>query len=225
MGMFDYIEVDKSIKLPVFKEFRSLKIDPHSLELQTKSLENTLSNYKIKKDKKLYLNDDKINYHGIIDFGAYHVTDTVDYSLDYEAKFTDGILKSIKLLSHKVIEHESNKLKHDKLFENIKKHNNRLLLRFLLFIQRILILYPLNFMGFDFKQFMLGNLSSSNCLLTFYCPKLVLGYKKDFKDKSYGFSIENIDTQIVFNKTKYSSEFLFRILGFGFCLSTYKKII
>lgn len=223
MGMFDYIEVDKSIKLPVFKEFRSLKIDPHSLDLQTKSLEKTLSNYEIKKDKKLYLNGDKINYHGIIDFGAYHVTDTVDYLLDYEAKFTDGMLKSIKLKDHRVIEHESNKVKHERLFENLKNRNNRPLLRFFLFIERVLVLYPLNFIGFNFKQSMLGTLSGSNFLLTFYCPKLVLGYKKDYKYKSYGFSIENIDTQIVFNKTEYSSEFLFKILGFGFCSSTYKK--
>ena len=47
MGMFDYIKFDPSIKLPVSKEIRSLKIDPHSLEFQTKSLENTLSFYEV----------------------------------------------------------------------------------------------------------------------------------------------------------------------------------
>lgn len=221
MGMFDNIKFDPSIKLPVSKEFRSLKIDPHSLEFQTKSLENTLSFYEVKKNKRIYKDDKKINYHGIINFGACYITDTVTYNLDYEAKFTDGLLKSLKLIKHDVWNHESRKLQHEKLLENVKKRNNKLSLRILRFLEKNLILYPLNFLGLDLKQVGLGTLSSKDIIINFYCPKVVLGYKKEYKDKSYGVSLDQIATELLYEKTQYSSSFSCKLLGFGFSVSSY----
>lgn len=217
--MFDNIKFDSSIRLPVSKEFRKLKIDPHSLEFQTKSLENTLSLYEVRKNKRIYKDNKKINYHGIINFGACHITDTVTYNLDYEAKFTDGFFKSLKLIKHEVWNHESRKLQHEKLLKNVKKRNNKLSLRILRFLEKNLILYPLNILGLDLKQVGLGTLSSSskNIIINFYCPKIVLGYKKEHKNnKSYGLSLDCISTELLYEKTQYSSSFSCKLLGFGF---------
>lgn len=222
MGMFDYIKIDSSIKLPVSKEFRSLKIDPHTLELQTKSIENTLSTFIIKKNKRIYKDNKKINYHGIIDFGTCYVTDTVTYCLDYEAKFSDGLLKNIKLSAHKTYEHESRQKQHEKILEKSKKNNDKFLRKFLLFIEKVFVLYPLNFLGLNFYQgFWPGSLRNKNYLITFHCPKLVFGYKKDHKDNTYGISIDKITTELCFHKSVYAKEFSCKLLGFGFVVSKF----
>jgi hypothetical protein len=224
MGMFDYVKIDQSIKLPVSKEFRSLKIDPHSLEFQTKSLDNCLISYEIKKDKRLYENNKKNTYHGMIYFGACHITDTVTYSLEYQAKFTDGLLKNIKLLEYKSFQHESRSLQHQKLLENVKKNNKRPITNILRFFEKTLVLYPLNFFGFNFTQGSLGVLTSENFNIVFYCPKVVLGYKKDYNDKFYGLSLDQIATEFVFHKRQYTSSFSFRVLGFGFLILNYGNL-
>lgn len=226
MGMFDYIKIDQSIKLPVSKELRSLKIDPHILELQTKSLENTLSTFIIKNNKRIYKDNKKINYHGTINFGACHITDTVTYSLDYEAKFTDGLLKSIKLIGHKIYKHESRKKQHEKLLERSKKDNNNFFRKFLLIAEKVFVLHPLNFFGMNLSQsFWPGNLRSKDYLITFHCPKIILGYKKDNKDNTYGISISNITTELCYHKSIYVKEFSCKLLGFGFVFSKFANYL
>lgn len=234
MGMFDYIKFEDISILPKPEGF---ELNMEGLEFQTKSLDNALYLYEIGQDKYLYREDGpfkedqkeprrrcRVDFHGIINFGAYEVTDLIDYHLEYEAKFTDNILKNVKLLSYKTYNHESKEARIKQIIEKSKKENNRLSRKLLLFVQKILVVYPLKVFGFNFTSNMLGVLRDGNHSLSFYCPKVVLGYKNNFR-KIYGISIDQLITEICFSKSLASKEFSFKILGFGFTLSKCEKLI
>jgi|694.fasta_scaffold88584_6 hypothetical protein len=229
MGMFDLIVVEEGVDLPIPEEMLGLK-----LEFQTKCLDNTLSTYLIAKDNFFYLinsigensyikeksknkldsflNLKRINLHEVIDFGSYIQTDLVDYSANYEAKFTDGVLQYIKLVEYKKIEHESRKEKLKKL-EKQRKQQYNLFHKKLARTIRSHLNPVFDYFGIDSKN------------LEFCYPKFLLFYKNnsrgDSDDKNYGFFVEDLSTGIKLNKTKYSSRLTYKFLGFGF---SYRKM-
>lgn len=234
MGMFDSIRFEDASMLPKPEGF---DLDMGKLDFQTKSLDNALYLYRISKDKYLYREDGpfredpeepsrrcRIDFHGTIKFGAYEPSDLVDYSLEYEAKFTDGVLQDVKLLEYKTYSHESKKKQREEFAENYRRENNRLSRRIIKFIQNILIIYPLNLFGFNFQSNALGVFRSPEYMLCFCCPKLIFGYAKQFRGVSYGLSLDKITTEFLFSEYLASNEFSFKVLGFGFSLSKFKQI-
>jgi hypothetical protein len=214
MGMFDYIKTGSDINVPIPEEMKFLS----KFEFQTKSLDNTLSVYLIDNDHHFYLTDvffeeddqkntkvkekNKIDYHGKIVFGCYEQTDLIDYLADFEAKFTDGVLQDIKLLNYKKIEHDSLELRREKLLERQRKENRKF--------------------STKLKRNITSILSRFDLRLKLDTPKIVLFYKPDYQEKKYGLFLDN--TGFYLKKTEYLSEFVFKILGFGFVLSKFKKL-
>jgi hypothetical protein len=227
MGMFDSIRFENSSMLPKPENF---ELDLEKLDFQTKSLENALYVYEISEDKFLYKKDElfrenptnepvkkhKVDFHGIINFGAYESTDLIDYSIEYEAKFTDGVLQNVKLLEYKTYDHESKKKQREQFIEEYKRKNNKWSSRLIKAIN--------SFFSFPFKLIGFTSISTGifkskrNNLLKFYFPKIILGKKNDFRRTIYGLSIDKITTEIKFSKTTIGSskEFSFKILGIGF---------
>lgn len=225
MGMFDYVKIDPSFEIELPKELLDLGIKVDDLEFQTKSMDNCLCTYTLKQDG-LYKTWDflenktnkpsttNINFHGIIDFGAYHQAEFVDYLIDYEAKFTDGKLISITLKRFQEIFHESKNKKHEEYKEKIK--NKSLLCKSLLFFQNNIFVKILN-LFFTCNSFSLGVISFGNdSTLNFYFPTFIIGYKKDFFSRIYGVAIRDIDTELVFSFCSKRKEFCIKILGLGF---------
>lgn len=220
MGMFDYIRFKNYSILPKPEGF---PLDLASLDFQTKSLDKAMYLYEISEDKYLYSEDNpfgeepnrksRMDFHGIINFGAYEVTDLVDYSLEYEAKFTDGVLQEVKLLSYKTYDHESKKKQREEFIKEHEKRNNRLSVKLIKFINSIFA-FPFSLIGF--KSNIPGVFRSKNSLLTFHFPKIILGKKKEFRATSYGLSIDKTTTEIRFSKTLASKEFSLKIIGVGF---------
>lgn len=233
MGMFDYLKIEDEVKIPVSKEFKSLKVDPHSLEFQTKDLDNCLHEYVIKNNKKLYKKSidrskvvektELIKYHGLINFGAVHLTDTIDYFLDYQAKFTNGLLTNIKLTKYESTTHQSRE-EQNKLFkQNVKKNKRKISNRLLEAIQEIFIKKPLQLLGIKLNSNYVGHLSTNEGLaINFFRPKITFLYKKEHLTNNYGISLNEITTEILFRKNDYVKEFSLRILGFGFKISKTK---
>lgn len=233
MGMFDWITIEEGVDFPIPEEMLGFK-----LELQTKCLDNTMSTYLIAKDNFFYLtnsigensyvkekssnkldsflNYKRINLHEVIDFGSYVQTDLVDYSADYEAKFTDGVLQYIKLVEYKKIEHESRK----ETFKKLEKHRKK---QYNLFYKKLgrairsRIDPFFDYFGIDSKN------------LVFCCPKFLFIYNEDsghsYSFKNYGFFAEGLSFGIRFSKSKYSSELTCKFFGFGFTYSKMTKII
>lgn len=233
MGMFDSIRFEDITILPKPEGY---DLDLAKLDFQTKSLDNALYLFEISKDKYLYREDGpfredpeepsrrcRIDFHGTIKFGAYEPSDLVDYSLEYEAKFTDGVLQDVKLLEYKTYTHESKKLQRERFKEQYLKENNKLSVKTIKFIQNILVKYPLKLFGFNFKSNTFGVFRSSDYMLCFYCPKIIFGYGKQFRGVSYGFSLDKITTEFCFSKFLASKEFSFKILGFGFSLTKFEN--
>ena len=235
--MFDYIKFEDTSLLPKPEGF---DLDMEKVSFQTKSLDNCLYLFEVSKDKYLYREDGpfredpkepsrkcRIDFHGVINFGAYEVTDLLDHSIEYEAKFTDGILQDIKLLSYKTYTHESKKLQREKLKEEYQKENNKITRKFINFLQKIFIIYPLRLVGFNFESNAIGVFRSQNqdYALCLYCPKIIFGYAKQLRGVSYGFSLDKITTEICLYKYLVSKEFSFKILGFGFSLSKFEELI
>jgi len=229
MGIFDYIKFEDQVSIPKPENFN---LDLKDLEFQTKSFDPSMSLYIVKNDGSLYqegfFNDKKevqVNFHGKVIFYAYHQTDLADYILDYEAKFTDGLLKEIKLINYEVVEHESLKLKREKLLKEINKENNRITRKLCFLLSKIFIIYPLGFFGIKVVTLSPGSFRGKNYLLTFHKPEIIFGYKKDsFKRKIYGISFNKITTELCVVKASVSKEFSFKILGFGIVLSIFEKI-
>ncbi len=199
MGMFDYIEIDKSIKIPLNKELRSLQVDPHSFEFQTKDLDNLLEIYKIKKNKRLYKDKKATRHHGEIVFGTFYSTSTKDYFIDYKAKFTEGVLQSIKLIYFNSACNEERKKKRIEFEEKIKKMKKSFSYKFSSFVRKQL--------GISFR---------------FYYPRLFF-YKKDYALTNYGVSFSELNTEVLFKKGKFVKEFSFKFLGFGFSIVNVPK--
>lgn len=214
--MFDTVEIDESIKLTSFKELRSIKIDPRNLNLQTKSLDNTLSHY-VLKNKSLYKDNKKINFHGLLDFYGSHLHKNKIYFVEYIAKFTDGVLQNIKL-NKKGVE-SYNKLK------EIETPKPKLFKKILNFIMKVFVIFPLNLLGYNLKQVCLGCASNNTLYIKFNCPKIIFLYRKIYFSKTFGFAIEDIDTHITYSPGEGHKTFSLKILGFGITISKYKNIL
>lgn len=220
MGMFDNIIFEDGVEVPLPEEMRVFK----DIEYQTKSFDCTMSVYLIGADNSLYLTDcafeekskskekKKIDYHGIIQFYAYEPTDLIDYSADFEAKFTDGILQNIKLINFKKIDHESRQQKLKELQQRQKAQNNKISLR-LSKVLKNYIIYPIfNILGLK------------NSKIYFCCPEIVFLYKPTDRKTSYGLFFDNIPTGICLDKTKYLTLFSLKFLGFGFIYQAIEDI-
>lgn len=228
MGMFDYIRFKNYSILPKPEGF---PLDLAILDFQTKSLDNAMYLYEVSEDKYLYCEDNpfgeepnrksRIDFHGIINFGAYEVTDLVDYSLEYEAKFTDGVLQDVKLLSYKTYDHESKKKQIEEFKKEYERKNNKLSLKLIRAINSIFA-FPFSLIGFTSN--IPGVFRSKNNLLTFHFPKIILGRKKEFRATSYGLSIDKTTTEIRFSKTLASKEFSLKLLGIGFEFVNFEDI-
>lgn len=231
MGMFDSVRFEDVSMLP--KPDKDFSLDLNSLDFQTKSLDNALYLYTIGKDKHLYQENGPffeeeesekkekklINFHGILNFGAYHSTDLIDYSVEYKAKFTDGVLQDIELLSYKIYHHESKKIKIEKYKEEYKKEKNKTSNKIISFLQNVLIIYPFKLLGINFVSNMRGIFRSKKLALCFYVPKFTLIALKN----SFGISLDKTTTELSFNKGLISTEFCFKIFGFGFMITKFKK--
>jgi hypothetical protein len=212
MGMFDYIVCEKGVSLPIPDEMKDF-----DLEFQTKSLDKALAVYIIADDGHLYLSHyfeedqpiekKKVDYHGTIKFGDYHQTDLIDYCVDFEAKFTDGLLQDIKLLSFKKIEHESLVEKNKKWKDRLQKEKNKFSNKLFRFVKNIIT--KLGFKNFNFQ---------------FCYPEIVVLYKPDDREKQYGLFFDKISTGVCFARSKYSSRFDFRFLGFGFIFQKFEPL-
>lgn len=227
MGMFDYVKIDPSFDIQLPKELLDLGLSVDDLEFQTKSLDNCMSTYTLKKDGLYktwdFFDDEKnnkpsttnINFHGILDFGAYHPTDFVDYLIDYDAKFTDGKLVDINLKRFQEIFHESKNKKIEE-YKKIIKNNS-----FLYYFQDNVLAKILN-LFFVCNSSSLGVFSfKKDIILNFYCPKFIIGYKKFLYADNFGVAIKNIDTELTFSLSSSYKEFCFKILGFGFKISKF----
>jgi hypothetical protein len=218
MGMFDWIEVDKRINLPLPQELSGIEID--SFEFQTKSLENAMSVYCIREDGLFLKKGEEstnINFHGIVEFGAYKSLDTVNYSLHYGAKFTDGVLSNIALYGFEEHFHESNKKRNDDF-----KDRQRSLLKKSVFcycVQNALVSF-INLFGLGFRSLGLGRISSNSFSLTFYRPKFLIFSKDRFM--SVGLFVEDIDSGILFTRAFHEDSFCVRFLGFGVSFAKHK---
>jgi hypothetical protein len=124
MSMFDYIKCE--YELPESSLAKKLGVDFSKVEFQTKDMENSMSTYTItkngefwfRKDTYKWVDDDnaflkgymdivssediKLDYHGILNFYCYEEVEenedkTFAYSVDFQAKFTDGKLIEIKI--------------------------------------------------------------------------------------------------------------------------------
>ena len=220
MGMFDRIVLDKEVAVPIPEEMTQFK----DIEYQTKSLDCTLSTYSIESDKRLYLIDREydsesskkekklIDYHGVINFGAYETTDLIDYSVDFEAKFTDGVLQNIRLIKFQKFEHDSRKNKQDEFREQLRIEEKKISRRLSRFLNNF-IFSPV------FKS-----IGKPSARLDFSCPNLVLFYKPTNRGKSYGLYFDEISTGICLKKTNYITVFSCKFLGFGFVYQNFKPI-
>lgn len=218
MGMFDRIVLDKEVFLPLPEEMHKFQ----RLEYQTKSLDCTLSTYLINADGYLYLTNrdyesddlieekERIDYHGIINFGAYEATDLIDYSVDFEAKFTDGVLQNIKLIKFKTFEHESKKKQQEKFREKSRIEENKITSKVYRLLDKFIFSPIFKFFGLP------------NARLSFSCPNLVLFYKPTHRDKNYGLYFDEISTGICLKKNKFVTNFSCKFLGFGFVYNNFK---
>lgn len=212
MGMFDYISFEEGVNIPVPDDMRGLK----NIQYQTKSLDNTMSMYSVGKDKCLYLNEDKyesdsslesknnkINYHGIINFHSYETTDVIDYCCDYQAKFTDGILEDIKLINFKKIEHESTSSRRERFLEKQKSQNKKISIKLIRSIKKI-FLSAFELIGIE------------NTRIYLHTPELLFFYDAPHKQKNYGLFFDKISTGLYLKTTKFNTDFSCRLLGLGF---------
>lgn len=126
--MFDSIRCDYPLPLPL--EVVDILPDIYEQEFQTKDFENLLEGYILNEDGELlriqkeyeWKDDDEAflkgymevvneeivpsNFHGIVNFYCYERIEennkAKDISIDYLAKFTDGKLQNIEVLSYEI---------------------------------------------------------------------------------------------------------------------------
>lgn len=219
MGMFDHIKIDKEVILPYLE--KPYGLDIYELDFQTKCLENCLLTYTIKKNGLYLLKDNELideKFHGVLDFGACHTTDLVDYFFDFKAKYTDGILVDIKLCKFQEFFHESREERLKTLTKKNKKQQKSLS-----FLTQSAFVSCLNLFGFEFNSSWLGTIKNRNntFFILFYCPNLTLLKREEF----YGLMLENIDFGFKFCFGSYENRFYFKFFGFGFCVKKYKDDI
>lgn len=219
MGMFDWVKIDESIPLPIPPQFLE---DLPNFEFQTKSLQKTLNTYFLKKEG-LFLVDEfgrliDSNFHGVLDFGAYHSTDLIDYLFDFKAKYTDGLLVDLKLTRFEEHFHESKKEKLKKLKD---KQNQCLKCNVIYRVQKAFI-YFLGISSYVSSKG-LGYLVYKDYSIIFYCPKIVI-FSKDTNFLDFGFYLSNIDTGFKLTNSFYEKSFTFRFFGFGIYFAFHKKL-
>jgi hypothetical protein len=215
MGMFDHIKIDKEVVLPLLKKLDG--IDTSKLDFQTKCLDNCLFTYVIKKDGLYLFKEDKLvntEFHGILDFGAYHDTDLVGYLFDFKAKYTDGSLVDIKLYKFQEFFHDSNEKRHKSLVKQFKDKKKK---SPLFFLQSVLV-FILNFFNLGVTSNFLGVISKGHTFFSLYCPRLTFFRR----DGYYGLMLENIDFGFKLRSSSYENTFCFKIFGFGFDFRRYK---
>lgn len=229
MGMFDQIRFEDYSALPKPEGF---DLDMASLDFQTKSLDNAMYTYRVGGDKQLYREDgpfrggdgeerrELVDFHGVIRFGAYEQTDLVDHHLEYEAKFTDGLLQGVKLLEYKTYSHESKKTQREEYIKECEKRKNRLGVKLARAANSI---FGFPFLLAGFTSNVPGVFRSESSLLTFHLPKIMVGRREDLRCASYGVSLDKITTEARFSRTLASKEFSFKILGIGFGFVRFKK--
>lgn len=238
MGMFDYITFENKVVLPVPENFN---MDLKTFEFQTKSLDRAMFLYTIGNDGFLYQENyiesvestektvvvgkplrKKVDFHGMINFGAYHTTDLVDYSLEYEAKFTDGVLQSIKLLSFDKYTHQSRSESMKELLERVEKRKNSWSYKTAMLLQKLLIVYPLKLFRSDFSAKSIGIVSSDTCTIAFYKPRFFKTKINTDYTKEYSLFLE---TSNEISQRKYASGNSFKVkcLGFGFSIDRHSK--
>ena len=235
MGMFDYITFEDKVVLPVPENFN---MDLKTFEFQTKFLENAMFLYVITNEGFLYQENyieptensttigkairKKIDFHGEINFGAYHIADLVSYSLEYEAKFTDGVLQSIKLLSYNKYEHESRSESMRELLDKAKKRESSLYYKAVILLQDLLIVYPLKLFGLDFSSKRIGMVSSNDCSISFYKPRFSITKINTDYSKGYSLFLE-ANNELSYRKYDSGSSFTIKCLGFGFSINHHSK--
>lgn len=238
MGMFDYITVENKVILPLPLDF---DMDLKTFEFQTKSLDRAMFLYTIGNDGFLYQENyiesvestektvvvgkalrKKIDFHGMIEFGAYHTTDLIDYSLEYEAKFTDGVLQGIKLLSFDKYEHKSRSESMKEFLEKVEKRKNSLLYKTVMLLQKLLIVYPLKLFRSDFSAKNIGMVSSNDCTIAFYKPRFSKTKINTDYAKGYSLLLETTN-ELSHRKYDTGSSFTAKLLGFGFSINRHSK--
>jgi hypothetical protein len=111
MGMFDYVICEHELPLPKDqKELADIKWNTY--QFQSKNMNCLMDDYRINKKGKLLVRagrtdffDDpsqtlpevESNYHGELEFYAYEQRNKYDYSVTFNAKFSNGNLDKIKL--------------------------------------------------------------------------------------------------------------------------------
>lgn len=238
MGMFDYITFENKVDLPVPENFN---MDLKTFEFQTKSLDNCLYLYTIGNDGFLYQENyiesvestektvvvgkplrKKVDFHGMINFGAYHITDLIDYSLEYEAKFTDGVLQSIKLLSFDKYTHQSRSESMKELLERVEKRKNSWSYKTAMLLQKLLIVYPLKLFRSDFSAKSIGIVSSDTCTIAFYKPRFSKTKINTDYTKGYSLFLE-ANNEFSYRKYDSGSSFTTKLLGFGISINRHSK--
>ena len=114
MGMFDYVEVFSCPDIPDFVPEKYVPFFKASFErngFQTKDLENLMCHYMILENGELhdagfdYKNAKKMNYHGVFNmYTLVPLNEEEDVNgkrvfVEYEVKYTDGVLQHIKWIS------------------------------------------------------------------------------------------------------------------------------
>jgi hypothetical protein len=155
MGMFDTVYCN--YPLPVSKKVIDTGFDYQGHDYQTKDLDNFLNVYTITEEgdliekvverewidddsaflkgymKEISSHDEKIDFHGIINFYTYHTINKMvegekketTITLDYEAKFTDGKLQSITLLDEEVSDTTDQMKEQNLFFERLESQSKK----------------------------------------------------------------------------------------------------
>ena len=159
MGLFDRVIVNYPLPLPL--QVIDHIPDVYEKEFQTKDLSNFLEDYILEEDGKLievavkreWVDDDDsflkgyfkvvdeknipTNYHGILEFYAYERIHTgegkgIDVSIDYLAKFNDGILVDIDMLEFEVRDASEDIKRTNEFFKEIENKRNKWYYKYIL---------------------------------------------------------------------------------------------
>jgi hypothetical protein len=152
MGMFDNIHCKYT--LPSNDEIDKLDLSLQDIVYQTKDLHNCLDDYTITEDGKLiyrkvvreWVDDDnaflkgylkeissedvRVMHHGEIVFYCYEIlkeseTTGTSISIDYKAKFTDGVITSIEIDNYKIKDATDYLTEQKAFWDNHKKQQSK----------------------------------------------------------------------------------------------------
>lgn len=155
MGLYDTIFIDKSVSLPIPKEYRGP--DLYSFDYQTKNLDNWLDFF-ILKDGKLMKNEtlEIVNTNVVINF--YNLINDYDENndawIEFQALIMNGKLENpIKIFEFKLTNNQKRKDGLKKLSEEIQKEKD------LSFSKKRFIIYPIRYCKKNLRKliYKLGN--------------------------------------------------------------------